>query len=452
MSSSIALKRAGKSQAAVAMVASQRGRIMMDQVRRLITTQLNSLAQRRVELRAEITASLQYNTVLGLGASMASFVIICFSIVVAASSLSQRAEATTQAELLAETNAMHAHSAVRRATYLSATAQMLQSIDSIKAPAELSHVLPIFMSKLLPNTSGQVYLYGNSRDFLEMKAYWGSKDLGASLLAPSDCWGLRLGKIHHSTPTDLCCEHTDADDSAKTQFCVPMMSQGDVVGLLVVTDITNDSALIDQDIVATLAEQLALAINNVLLRDSLRQQSTIDPLTGLYNRRYFDETLRRELIRAQRSQTSCSVIMIDLDHFKRINDTYGHDAGDLVLENVSRKIVGCVRASDVVCRYGGEELVVVLPDCTVEAAAVCAEKIRQSLAEISIHHLGQHISGITASFGISSCPSHGERNDEILKAADRALYIAKNNGRDQVLIAEPYGEKVVVLSSRARST
>lgn len=452
MSKTIVLKRAGESQAAIDMVVSQRGKLLMDQLRALIRTQLNTLAQRRVELRAELSASLQYNMALGIGASMVSFVIICGSIFVAAHGLRQREEATKQAELVAETNAKHANSAVLRANWVSSTAQMLQAIDSIKAPAELSQVLPVFLSKLLPNTSGQVYLYRSSRDFLELKAQWGANDIGSSLLSPNDCWALRLGKIHYADVKGLCCAHADVHDLAETQTCIPMISQGEVIGLLVISGSSDSSEMPDRDVSITLAEQLGLAISNVLLRDTLRQQSTVDPLTGLYNRRHFDDTLRRELVRAQRNETSCSVVMVDLDHFKRINDTYGHDAGDLVLKAASQKILGRVRASDVVCRYGGEEIVLLLPECTAEAAAKCAENIRQSFAEISIHHLHQHISGVTASFGVASYPTHADQIDELLKAADRALYAAKNAGRNQVVIAEPYSEKVVALSSRARST
>lgn len=452
MNKTIVLNRAGESQAAIDMVASQRGKLLMDQLRNLIRTQLNSLAQQRVELRAELTASLQYNTALGLGASMASFVIICGSIFVAAHSLNQRTEATKQAELLAETNAKHATSAGLRAAHVSATAQMLQAIDSIKAPDELSQVLPVFLSKLLPNTSGQVHLYRSSRDFLELKAHWGARNIDSNLLSPNDCWALRLGKIHHADAKGLCCAHANAEVPVETQMCFPMISQGDVIGLLTISGPFDGDEVPESDDIVTLAEQLGLSISNVLLRDTLRQQSTVDPLTGLYNRRHFDDTLRREMVRAQRTEASCSVVMVDLDHFKRVNDTYGHDAGDLVLKAASQKILGRVRASDVVCRYGGEELVLLLPDCTAEAAAKCAENIRQAFAEISIHHLYQHISGITASFGVASFPAHAETSDEILKAADRALYVAKNTGRNQVVIAELYGEKVVALSSRARST
>jgi diguanylate cyclase (GGDEF)-like protein len=186
----------------------------------------------------------------------------------------------------------------------------------------------------------------------------------------------------------------------------------------------------------TLAEQLSLAISNLTLRETLRHQSTIDPLTGLYNRRFFDESLKRELARAQRSRSACSVVMVDLDHFKRINDTYGHDGGDLVLQAAARIITDRVRASDVVCRYGGEELILMLPDCSIEEAAKCAESIRASLTGIAIQHLGQTINGVSASFGIAGFPTDGQGELELLQAADRALYVAKKGGRNRVVTAD----------------
>jgi diguanylate cyclase (GGDEF)-like protein len=215
-----------------------------------------------------------------------------------------------------------------------------------------------------------------------------------------------------------------------------MISQGDVIGVLVIASDRCEHLSVDDAHIATLAEQLSLAVSNVSLRDTLRHQSTVDPLTGLYNRRFFDESLKRELARAQRSRSACSVVMVDLDHFKRVNDTYGHDGGDLVLQAASRVILQRVRASDVVCRYGGEELVLMLPDCGAEEAAKCAEAIRNALTAIVIQHAGQTISGISGSFGVAQWPDHGNADQDLLQAADRALYAAKKTGRNKVLIAE----------------
>ncbi|OON60998.1 hypothetical protein B0920_18865 [Massilia sp. KIM] len=447
----IALKRAGDSEQAVAIVASRRGKLIMDEVRALLNDHLRTLAQRRAELRSELTASMHYNSALGVGASLACLVVIGAALFIAAHSLRERAEATKQAQLLAEANARHAASSLQRADRVAATAQMLQALDSVKSPAELGQVLPVFLRKLLPDTSGEVYLYRNSRDFLELKSHWGEREEREELVAPGDCWGLRLGKLHQTLEGDgLCCGHVHAG-AHERHLCAPMISQGEVIGLLVIRSDGDVAEPLEGDAVVALAEQLGLGINNVMLRDTLRLQSTVDPLTGLYNRRHFDESLKRELVRAQRAGSACAVVMIDLDHFKRINDTYGHDVGDLVLKAAAHRITGRIRGSDLACRYGGEEIVLLLPDCSAEAAAECADTIRRTIGEIALHHHGQDVSGISASFGVAAWPVHAQHTEDLLKAADQALYAAKRGGRNQVMVAQPSGEKLVAVSGRSRA-
>jgi len=438
MDRTIRIKKAGDTQAAIGMVASRRGKLMMDELRALLGRQLHVLAGHRDLLREELTTTLGYNSALGIGVSLASFFMIAAAVFFVTRRFNERAEAALQAQCLAENNALLARQSAVRAERLSITANMLHALDSVKLPPELARVLPVFLRKLLPDTAGAIYLYRNSRDLLELKASWGLTDEAPATMAPGDCWGLRLGKVHVATPQhDLCCDHGAAWLARHaTQTCIPMISQGDVIGVLVVAGEQREDTLADSAHVLALAEQLSLAISNVLLRDTLRHQSTIDPLTGLYNRRFFDESLKRELARAQRSQSACSVVMIDLDHFKRVNDTYGHEGGDLVLQAASRAILQRVRASDVACRYGGEELVLMLPDCGAEEAAKCAEAIRLSLTAIVIQHAGQTISGISASFGVAQWPGFGNSEQNLLQAADRALYEAKKGGRNKVLIAE----------------
>ncbi|RZA33693.1 MAG: diguanylate cyclase [Lysobacteraceae bacterium] len=438
MDKSIRVKRAGNAQAALEMVASQRGKVIMDELRTLLGQQLRVLAENRNRLREEITATLHYNSALGIGASLASLVLIVAVIYIVTKSLNERAQSARESRALAESNALLAQQSAVRAERIALTANMLQALDSVKTPAELARVLPVFLRKLLPDTSGAVYLYRNSRDVLELKAFWGMAADAPPTVAPGDCWGLRLGKVHVATPEHaLCCDHgTMWLDRHVNQSCIPMISQGDVIGVLVIADDRREDRPDDGAHLATLAEHLSLAVSNVSLRETLRHQSTVDPLTGLYNRRFFDESLKRELARTQRSHSTCSVVMADLDHFKRVNDTYGHDGGDLVLQAASRAILQRVRASDVVCRFGGEELVLMLPDCDAEEAARCAEAIRIALTGIVIQHAGQTITGISASFGVAQWPGHGKGEQDLLQAADRALYAAKKSGRNKVVVAE----------------
>lgn len=438
MDSSIRLKRAGKTQAAIDAVASQKGKLLMDELRTQFGRQIHVLAEQRKVLRDELTSTLGYNSALGIGAALASLVVIVATVLIVTRSLNKQAEVANQSQLLAENNALLAKQSAVRAERLSVAAEMLHALDSVKAPSELARMLPVFLRKLLPDTAGAVYLYRNSRDALELNASWNLTDTAPPTIARDECWCLRLGKMHVATAQhDLFCDHgTPWIGKYASQTCVPMISQGDVVGVLMVLDDRHEDNQSDSMHIIALAEQLSLAISNVSLRDTLRHQSTVDPLTGLYNRRFFDESLKRELARAQRSQSACSVVMIDLDHFKRVNDTYGHEGGDLVLKAASHGILQRVRASDVVCRYGGEELVLMLPDCSAEEAQKCAEGIRSSIGGIVIEHAGQTISGISASFGVAQWPGHGDGEQALLSAADRALYAAKKGGRNQVMVAD----------------
>jgi diguanylate cyclase (GGDEF)-like protein len=187
----------------------------------------------------------------------------------------------------------------------------------------------------------------------------------------------------------------------------------------------------------TFAAQVGLSVANIRLREALRSQSTKDPLTGLYNRRYLQEMLEREIRRAIRSEQALGALMLDLDHFKNFNDTYGHEAGDAVLRETAAFLVRSIRAEDFVCRYGGEEFVVILPTADIRAAAARAERIRSKLRDVVVMHDGRSLGLITVSIGVAALPNHGTNEKDLLQAADAALYRAKRDGRDRVVVADP---------------
>ncbi len=165
----------------------------------------------------------------------------------------------------------------------------------------------------------------------------------------------------------------------------------------------------------------------------LKEQVIRDPLTGLYNRRYLDETLPRELTRADRHNQTVGVIMLDLDHFKHFNDTYGHDAGDKLLRSVGQFLQKNTRGDDVACRYGGEEFILVLPGATLEATWQRAEEIRAGIQELVVRIQDCPVEPITASLGVAIFPDHHNTADGIINAADQALYNVKRNGRNRVI-------------------
>jgi len=185
------------------------------------------------------------------------------------------------------------------------------------------------------------------------------------------------------------------------------------------------------------------------LREALRTQSIRDPLTGLYNRRYLQEILEREIRRAVRSDQPLGILMLDLDHFKKFNDTYGHEAGDSVLREAATFLSKNIRAEDIVCRFGGEEFVVILPTATLEASKSRAERLRAKIRELTVLHHGESVGAISVSVGVAAVPQHGTSSKEVLEAADAALYRAKNAGRDRVMVAELQAEDAAATSSDA---
>jgi diguanylate cyclase (GGDEF)-like protein len=181
-------------------------------------------------------------------------------------------------------------------------------------------------------------------------------------------------------------------------------------------------------------ERISWALANLGLREVLRSQSIRDPLTGLFNRRYMEESLERELRRAARNKQGVVVLMIDVDHFKRFNDTFGHQAGDTLLRALGDFLIKRTRGQDIACRFGGEEFVLILTDADVDAAHKRADILRDELSQLTVLHAGNVLGKISISIGISAFPDHAATVVELLHVADQALYRAKKEGRDTVVV------------------
>ena len=254
------------------------------------------------------------------------------------------------------------------------------------------------------------------------------------------CWALRRGRLHRTEnlcSASLCQIMPKPDDL----LCLPMMAQGETLGVIHMradkpSGISSESVMLNEQLAITCTEHIALALANLKLRETLRNQSIRDPLTGLFNRRYMDETLERELQRAARTQVPLGVIMMDIDHFKKYNDMYGHDAGDAVLREVGALLQNHIRGSDIACRYGGEEFILILPETPLEVIEERAETLHSKVKQISVHHQGQLLGSISLSLGVAHFPEHETTTDGLLRVADQALYQAKQRGRDQVVIAK----------------
>ena len=261
-------------------------------------------------------------------------------------------------------------------------------------------------------------------------------ELLAPVFEPQDCWGLRTGHIHLTRADDLtvACKHVIAGEYA--YFCLPLAAQGRSIG--VVHFQSYDAQPLPEALLLLanmFAEEVGLSIANLRLREALRNQSIRDPLTGLFNRRYLEETLDREVRRATRSEQPLGLLMLDLDHFKKFNDTHGHEAGDSVLRETATFLAASVRAEDIVCRFGGEEFLIILPTADRAAAHGRAEKICANLRLLEVVHQGQHVGTVTVSVGVAALPEHGVTPQRLLEAADAALYRAKREGRDRVMDA-----------------
>jgi diguanylate cyclase (GGDEF)-like protein len=223
----------------------------------------------------------------------------------------------------------------------------------------------------------------------------------------------------------------------KASMLLPLLTTETCKGVLGAGRLHPDIPFNEEDIQLgdLFARVAGLTIDNAQLHETLRQESIRDPLTGLFNRRFMEETLSKELNRADRNTQPLAVVMLDLDHFKRINDTFGHDGGDKALRRLSLLLKARIRGSDIICRYGGEEFTLILPEASLTDAVQRMEQLRTDIQQLAIPHLGRSMDQFTGSFGIAAFPEHGATSEALLRAADAALYRAKQSGRDRVMTA-----------------
>jgi diguanylate cyclase (GGDEF)-like protein/PAS domain S-box-containing protein len=318
--------------------------------------------------------------------------------------------------------------------------RMAELLQSCAQRAEAYEIVRETGLQLFPQSSGSLFVYRESRDVLEHVASWGDGPAPDKTLAPEECWALRLGNAHYAHANgSIRCRH--AHEGHRGYACVPFHGQGQILGLFHISvDVDPRSkrpARETEQRLQAMTDRVGPALSNLRLRDAMREMALRDGLTGLYNRRYLEDALNREVHRAERSGKPLAVIMIDIDNFKQFNDRHGHDAGDFVLSALARAIARHIRPSDLACRYGGEEFAVVLPEAALETARHRAEEMRVAIRGTNLTHLGQTLAAPSASFGVAMYRGQGTTAQDLMKAADRALYRAKHEGRDCVL-AEDY--------------
>jgi diguanylate cyclase (GGDEF)-like protein len=355
--------------------------------------------------------------------------------------IAQAGVAVRNARFYDELRAAH-HVLEQRTRDLDLLNRMAELLQACVTEDEAYTVVARFVGQFFPEDGGAVFVTSASRNLLEARAVWGTaSSTDTAVFKPEDCWALRRGRLHlvQDTSASLLCSHLPTPPPP-AYLCLPLMAQGESLGVLHLSSSEAGAAErwseAKQRMATTVADQLGLAVANLKLRETLRNQSIRDALTGLFNRRYLEETLERELSRARRTNASLGLIMMDLDHFKHFNDTFGHEAGDVLLREVGRLLQETVRGGDVACRYGGEEFVVILPEASAETTRLRAERLRESIKHLYVTQRGQSIGSVTASIGVGTFPQNGTTGDALVKAADTALYLAKGTGRDRVTVAE----------------
>ncbi len=348
---------------------------------------------------------------------------------------------------LRETNQRLSHllaDQARHAQQFRILAEMSSLLQATTAIDELCAVVADYMERLFPDAEGTFFVYSASRDDLEQKSCWGgfAAREEAALIKPQECWGLRRGRAHrvHGRAARMRCLHVPASVEY-SYLCTPVLGPDETIGLLHLrfdtaegTPAAHAGPVWDEreQVTATAAEYLGLALVNLRLRLALQQQSIRDALTGLFNRRFLEETLAQEIRRAERKKSSVCVLMLDIDNFKLFNDTHGHAAGDTLLRKFGALLKDSIRGGDIASRYGGEEFTIVLPDTALQDAQRRATQLLEQIAELHVVLNGSTLGGISASAGVSAYPHHAEKPADVLRAADTALYAAKIAGRNRV--------------------
>ena len=294
-------------------------------------------------------------------------------------------------------------------------------------------------SRLLKGTSGSLCMINNSRQSVEVVSTWqdgGRESAVEDFHPPDSCCGLRSGTARWRQPgqSEIHCTHFPGD-APEHYLCKPIVAHGNTLGVLYVQcagEEQRSRVLEHMDGLRQLVQLTGMAIAALNLRTKLENQSIRDGLTGLFNRHFMQISLERELSRAARRKQTLAVFMLDLDHFKRFNDTFGHAAGDTALRSVAEIFRSSIRNEDIACRYGGEEFTIMMPDVPLAVALSRAETIRKAVANLRVPLDQGTVAEFSVSIGIAIYPDDGETADQLLRRADLALYRAKRSGRNQV--------------------
>lgn len=294
--------------------------------------------------------------------------------------------------------------------------------------------ISLIAQEIFPELSGALSIFNKSTQNMETTIQWGKDQLLQSYFLPIDCLAIRGGSvIIVDDPKKFILSANFISLPQGGYIGLPLIVQKDIVGVIHLFAPAGEvTSKHQQDLSITFSNIIKLALANINLRESLLELSLHDPLTGLFNRRYVNETLSRELIRIEREKNKLCVAMLDIDDFKKFNDTSGHDAGDEVLKHIGSLLKKTFRGSDIPCRFGGEEFLVIMPTSDLKSAVNRMNQFRTKIKNDSLLFKGRLLPKIAISIGVSEAPLHGKNVEDIIKAADEALYVAKETGKDKV--------------------
>ena len=323
--------------------------------------------------------------------------------------------------------------------------EMNELLQAANSDQDIYTIIKNYIRILFPDTKGALFVLNDTLNLIQDVVTWGEGVRSENSFTPEMCWGLRLGRIHSGTSSskELYCQHIVAGNPFN-YLCAPLSAGSKALGLIYIQESENPSYDLGyerlgssgkQYILSTIAKHSGLALANLKHRQHLGTQAVYDSLTGLFNRRYMEETLKRELSRVTRKKNPLGLIMADIDHFKRFNDSYGHAAGDALLRSLGSFLKEHVRREDIACRYGGEEFVLIMPESSLENTRRRAEQIREEIKQLRIWHHGSLINSVNISMGVVVFSEHGNSVETLLESADKALYRAKRQGRDRIEVA-----------------
>ncbi|SHO57080.1 diguanylate cyclase [Vibrio quintilis] len=310
-------------------------------------------------------------------------------------------------------------------------------LATCKSMTEAQAVVSDLIPRIIGDVNGCVSIMRDSRNQLEIMLDWGGNWPSRPIYSPDDCWSLRKGKYHlsHDDYHNLPCSHMEQCDDNDLTLCIPLVAHGNTIGMFhlyfgqVEMEMTEDK----KRLAFAISEHLGLALANIILQEKLRSQAMMDPLTSLFNRRAFEEVIDNEWVESGRSRQPFSLMMTDLDHFKRFNDNFGHDAGDYVLKEVAKLFKKESGGNSEVFRIGGEEIAIVSTDCDRSQSVQLANHLIHQVNELHLSMNGISFGQLGVSIGVITYPDSNLTVAELIKAADVALYQAKENGRNQAV-------------------